>query len=59
MMGEEYLGKGENLYAAFMDLEKAYDRFNMQALWNILKIMVMEDSYWEELRHFIGRQVHG
>ena len=25
-MVEEYLGKVENLYAAFMDLEKAYER---------------------------------
>ena len=25
-------------YAAFMDREKAYDRVNREALWNVLKI---------------------
>ncbi len=35
---EEYLGKDEKLYAAFMDLEKAYDRADREALWNVLKI---------------------
>ncbi len=35
---EEYLGKDKNLYAAFKDLEKAYDRVDREALWNVLKI---------------------
>ncbi len=35
---EEYLGKGKKLYAAFMDLEKAYDRVNREALWSVLQI---------------------
>ncbi len=26
------------LYAAFMDLKKAYDRVNRDALWSVLKI---------------------
>ncbi len=26
------------MYAAFMDLEKAYDRVDRKALWNVLKI---------------------
>ncbi len=29
---EEYLGKGKKLCAAFMDLKKAYDRVNREAL---------------------------
>ncbi len=29
---EEYLGKDKKLYAAFMDLEKAYDRVDREAL---------------------------
>ncbi len=28
---EEYLGKDKKLYAAFMDLEKAYDRVDREA----------------------------
>ncbi len=35
---EEYLGKDKKLYAAFMDLEKAYDRVDREALWNVLYI---------------------
>ncbi len=33
---EEYLGKDKKLYAAFMDLEKAY--VDKEALWSVLKI---------------------
>ncbi len=35
---EEYLGKDRELYVAFIFLEKACDRVDREALWNILKI---------------------
>ncbi len=35
---EEYLQKDKKLYAAFMDLEKAYDRVNREALWSVLRV---------------------
>ncbi len=38
MILKEYLGKGEKLCAAFMDLEKVYDRVDREALWYVLKI---------------------
>ncbi len=38
MLMEEYLGKDRKLYAAFMDLEKAYDKVDRKALWHVLKI---------------------
>ncbi len=37
MLVEEYLGKDKKLYAAFMDLKKAYDRVDREALWSVLK----------------------
>ncbi len=35
---EEYLGKDKKLYTAFMDLKKAYDRVDREALWSLLYI---------------------
>ncbi len=35
---EEYLRKDKKLYAAFMDLERAYDRVDREALWSVLRI---------------------
>ena len=35
---EKYLEKGKELYVAFMDLEKAYDRIDREALWKVLQI---------------------
>lgn len=33
---EKFLGKGKELFWAFMDLEKAYDRVDREALWQVL-----------------------
>ncbi len=38
MLVEKILAKGKKLYAAFMDLEKPYDRVDWLALWDVLKI---------------------
>ncbi len=35
---ERYLRKAKKLYAAVMDLEKAYDRVDREALWSVLRI---------------------
>ncbi len=35
---EGYLGKDKKMYATFMDLEKAYDRVDREALWSVLRI---------------------
>ncbi len=35
---KEYLRKDKKLYAAFMDLEKAYNRVDREALWSVLKL---------------------
>ena len=34
---EKYLGKGKDICWAFMDLEKAYDRIDREALWVVLQ----------------------
>ena len=35
---EKYLAKGKEVYWAFMDLEKAYDRVDREALWDVLQL---------------------
>ena len=35
---EKYLAKGKDVYFAFMDLEKAYDRVDRDAMWNVLRM---------------------
>ena len=35
---EKYLGKGKDVYFAHLDLEKAYDRADRDAMWNILRL---------------------
>ena len=35
---EKYLRKGKDVYFAFLDLEKAYDRVDREAMWNVLRL---------------------
>ncbi len=36
MIIEKILAKSKKVYAAFMDLEKAYDRADWEAMWDVL-----------------------
>ena len=35
---EKYLGKGKDVYFAFLDLAKVYDRVDRDAMWNVLRL---------------------
>ena len=35
---EKYLGKGKDVYFVFLNLEKAYDRVDRDAMWNVLRL---------------------
>ena len=37
-MCEKYLGKSKDMHFAFFDLEKAYDRVDRDAMWNVLRL---------------------
>ena len=40
---EKYLEKGRDLHFAFLDLEKAYDRVDRDAMWNVLRLYGIGD----------------
>ncbi len=40
---EKYLTKCKDVYWAFMDLEKAYDRIDREALWTVLRLYGLRD----------------
>ncbi len=44
MLVEGNLGKDRKLYAAFMDVVKAYDVVDREAFWNLLKICGVGDT---------------
>lgn len=52
MIVEEYLGKDETLYTAFMELEKSYGRVDREALWNVLKIYGVGRQLMEGIKEF-------
>ena len=37
-LSEKYVGKRKDLYVAYMDLEKAYDRIDREAMWSVLSM---------------------
>ncbi len=48
----ENISKRKKLYAAFMDLEKAYDRVEWLALWDVLKIHGVEGKLLSDIKSF-------
>ncbi len=50
MVVEKVLAKGKKLYATFMDLEKAYDRVDWLALWDVLNIYGVGGKLLSEIK---------
>ena len=55
-MIEKYIGKRKKLYAAFVDLEKAYDRVDRKALWDVLKIYGVGGKLLDAVKAFLSKQ---
>ncbi len=49
---EKYLRKGKEVFWAFMDLEKAYDRADRDALWSVLQIYVIGGRLMRAVKSF-------
>ena len=49
-IGEKGCEKKQRVYVSFMNLEKAYDRINMEALWQVLKMYDVNGKYQNELK---------
>ena len=54
-VAEKYLSKGRKLYAAFMDLEKAYDRVDREGLWEVLRIYGVGGQLLNGMKAFYER----
>ncbi len=52
MVVEKILAKGKKLFAVFMDLEKACDRVNWLALWDVLKIYGVGGKLLSSIKSF-------
>ena len=46
-MCENFLAKGKDSFWAFMDLEKAYYRVKRDALWQVLRLNVVDDKLFK------------
>lgn len=52
LLAEKYIQRRKKLYAVFMDLEKAYDRVDRKALWEVLKIYGVGGKLLEAVKSF-------
>ncbi len=52
MIIEKMLAKGKKAHAAFMDLVKAYDRVDWEAMWAVLKVYGVGGRLLEEVKVF-------
>ncbi len=61
MLLEKYPEKDMKLFAAFMNLQKAYDRVDRKGLWNVLRICGVGGHLLEGIRSFykdVGAYLH-
>ena len=51
-LGDKFLAKGKDLFLAFLDLEKAYDRVDRDALWQVLILYGVPGKLLKEVQSF-------
>ncbi len=50
---EKYVAKGKDVYWAFMDLEKVYDRVDRDAMWQVLRLYGVVGKLWKAVKSFM------
>ena len=45
---EKYIAKDKDIYFAFLDLGKMYDRIDREAMWKVLRIMELVEDYCKQ-----------
>ena len=54
-LSEKYLEKHKDAYVAFMDLEKAYDRVDREAFWQLLGVYRVGGGFLAAIKAFIRK----
>ena len=51
-LAERFVSKGKSVYAAYMDLEKAYDRIDRNAMWRVLGMYGVSENVINAIKSF-------
>ena len=51
-LGEKFLAKGKGLFFAIMDLEKAYDRVDRDARWQLMRLYGVSGKHLQAVQSF-------
>ena len=51
-MSEKCIAKGKSMFVAYMDLEKAYDRVDRNAMWSVLSMYGINVMLLNAIRSF-------
>ena len=51
-LAERFESKGKEMYVAYMDLEKAYDRIDRNAMWRVREMFGIDDNLLRAMKSF-------
>ena len=49
---ERFVSKGKSVYVAYMDVEKAYDRIDRNAMWRVLGMYGVSENVINAIKSF-------
>ena len=57
-ISEKFVHRNKSLYGAYMDLEKAYDRVNREAMWHIMGMYGINGQLLKAVQSLYKRVMH-